>query len=186
VHVPIFLRRPLGLEIIASRWAQEDAAPDWGLDGALVCLLFAVAYDDLIPTEPQMQVIAQTRLEEIRDRYALAEDVIFDTNEMLEIAGLIMVDREAFFRWVAAEEVYPRPTFWGPPAAAQQARQKLKREAPERERVKAGMRAKVDAGEAAPEDVRRNKEYWAAELGCTPTTAREAGLELWEELTQEK
>jgi hypothetical protein len=64
--------------------------------------------------------------------------------------------------------------------------ERLKREAPARNRVKAEMRAKVEAGEVTIDDLRRNKESWAAEFKCKATTAYDAARELQEELEPKK
>jgi len=63
---------------------------------------------------------------------------------------------------------------------------RLKREAPTRERVKAEMRAKLEAGEVTIDELRRNKESWAIEFKCGSTTAYDAALELQEEMKQKK
>jgi hypothetical protein len=64
--------------------------------------------------------------------------------------------------------------------------ERLKRQAPGRDRVKAEMRAKVEAGEVTIDDFRRQKESWGKEFKCSPTTAYEAARELEKELKQKK
>jgi hypothetical protein len=110
----IFPKRPLGLEVIAKRWVRElqGTVHEQTLDEVLMCLLFAVAYDELVPTDPQMQATAQEGLEKIRDRHNAGDDVTFHLEEMLEIADPVFITRGEYFRWIEAEDVQPRPTFW--------------------------------------------------------------------------
>jgi hypothetical protein len=71
--------------------------------------------------------------------------------------------------------------------APQRAKQKLKPEARERERVKAVMRKGVEEGKWTVKALRRNKLAWAKEFKTGQTTAYEAALELeGEELAKRK
>ena len=72
-------------------------------------------------------------------------------------------------------------------ASAQQAKQKLKPEARERERVKAAMRKGVEDGKWTYKELRRNKLAWAKQFKTGQTTAYDAALELErEELAKRK
>jgi hypothetical protein len=108
------------------------------------------------------------------------EDVITD---MIDCILSIEVTRDEFLRWVE-DQGYPRPTFWDPVIATNDNRTALKvpRPARERDRVKELMRADVAAGKFAIRELRVDKEAWAKMYSTTPSTARDAALELEKEL----
>jgi hypothetical protein len=113
--VIISLKRPMRLETIASLWAHElqDTRYEREFGKMLEILLNAVAHNKLVPTEQHMRTVIQGRREQICSRIGKPNNSVFSEDELIEIADSVMASRDAFFDWLNAEKIFPRPTFWG-------------------------------------------------------------------------